>query len=91
MTSSHTGTALDPRNALRSLTTAATRVGLPGIGLRTLRHSAASALISSGVHMKVVQELLGHSSHAITADVYAHVGVRQQKDAADKLAEAFGW
>jgi len=41
--------------------------------------------------MKVVQELLGHSSYAITADVYAHVGVSQQKDAADKLAEAFGW
>ncbi len=85
------GLPLDPRNALRSLTTTAARVGLTDIGLHTLRHSAASALISSGVHMKVVQELLGHSSYAITADVYSHVGVRQQKDAADKLAEAFGW
>lgn len=86
-----TGAALDPRTALRSLTTAAARVGLQGVGLHTLRHSAASALISSGVHMKVVQELLGHSSYAITADVYSHVGVAQQKDAADKLAQAFGW
>jgi integrase len=41
--------------------------------------------------MKVVQELLGHSSYAITADVYSHVGVSRQEDAADKLAEAFGW
>jgi integrase len=65
--------------------------GLTDISLHTLRHSAASALISSGVHMKVVQELLGHSSYAITADVYSHVGVSQQEDAADKLAEAFGW
>ena len=41
--------------------------------------------------MKVVQELLGHSSCAITADVCSHTGVAQQKHAADKLAEAFGW
>jgi len=88
---SHTGTPLDPRNALRSLQTIAVRVGLPGVGLHTLRHSAASALISAGVHMKVVQEVLGHSSYAITADVYAHVGVTQQRDAAARLAEAFGW
>jgi len=88
---SHTGTPLDPRNALRSLQAIAVRVGLPGVGLHTLRHSAASALISAGVHMKVVQEVLGHSSYAITADVYAHVGVTQQRDAADRLAEAFGW
>ena len=41
--------------------------------------------------MKVVQELLGHSSYAITADVYSHVGVTQQRDAADRLAEVLGW
>ena len=64
----------------------AKRVGLTEVGLHTLRHSAASALISSCVHMKVVQELLGHSSYGISADVYSHVGVSQQRDAADKLA-----
>ena len=85
------GMPLYPRNALRSLTTTAARVGLTDIGPHTLRHSAAASLISSGVDMEVVQELLGHSSYAITADVYSHVGVSQQKDAADKLAEAFGW
>lgn len=87
----HFGGLLDPRNALRSLYAVAERAGLPAVGLHTLRHSAASALIAAGVHMKVVQELLGHSSYAITADVYAHVAVSQQRDAADKLAEAFGW
>jgi integrase len=39
--------------------------------LHTLRHSSASALIASGAHLKVVQEMLGHSSYGITADVYA--------------------
>ncbi|MCW2608732.1 MAG: integrase family protein [Frankiales bacterium] len=85
------GTPLDPRNALRSLAGAATRAGLTGVGLHTLRHSAASAYIASGVHMKVVQELLGHSSYAITADVYAHVAVSQQQEAAARLSETFGW
>ena len=85
------GTPLDPRNALRAMTAAADRTGLPGVGLHTLRHSMASTLVAAGVPMKVVQELLGHSSYAITADVYAHVGVAQQRDAADRLAEALGW
>lgn len=49
--SSHLGTPLDPRNALRSLTAAATHVGLDDVGLHALRHSAASALISSGAHL----------------------------------------
>ena len=43
------GTPLDPRNALRSLTGAARRAGLSGVGLHTLRHTAASALIGSDV------------------------------------------
>jgi integrase len=54
------GTPTDPRNALRAFAGIAERAGLAGIGLHTLRHSAASALIASGAHLKVVQELLGH-------------------------------
>ncbi len=41
--------------------------------------------------MKVVQEALGHSSYAITADVYSHVAPVQQREAADQIAGAFGW
>jgi site-specific recombinase XerD len=59
--------------------------------LHTLRHSAASALIASGAHVKVVQELLGHSSYGVTADIYSHVNAEQQREAADRLAEAFPW
>ena len=47
--------------------------------LHTLRHSTASALIAAGEHIKVVQEMLGHSSYAITADIYSHVNVQQQR------------
>ena len=45
--------------------------------MHTLRHSAASALIASGAHIKIVQELLGHSTYGITADVYAHVAIER--------------
>jgi site-specific recombinase XerD len=69
----------------------AERAGLSNVGLHTLRHSAASALIRSGAHIKIVQELLGHSSYGITADIYSHVDVEQQREAAERLGEAFPW
>ena len=43
-----------------------------GTRLHTLRHSAAVAWLESGVHIKAVADLLGHSSIAITGDVYGH-------------------
>ncbi|MDQ3733299.1 MAG: tyrosine-type recombinase/integrase [Actinomycetota bacterium] len=66
-----TGGYLEPRNVLRRCEKIAHGAGLPGIWLHTLRHSAASALIESGTPMKVQQELLGHSSFSITADIYS--------------------
>jgi integrase len=87
----HIGTPTDPRNALRAFEGIAARAGLAGVGLHTLRHSAASALIASGAHLKVVQELLGHSSYGITADIYSHVAMEQQREAAERLSEVFPW
>src|SRR5215216_333724 len=87
----HIGTPTDPRNALRAFEKIADRAGLAGVGLHTLRHSAASALIASGAHLKVVQEMLGHSSYAITADIYSHVAMEQQREAAQRLGEVFQW
>ncbi len=87
----HVGTPTDPRNALRAFDSIAERAGLTGVHLHTLRHSAASALIASGAHIRVVQELLGHSSYGITADIYSYVAVEQQREAAARLGEVFPW
>ncbi len=38
-----------------------------------LRHSAATILLTRGVHPKVMQGILGHSSIAVTMDIYSHV------------------
>jgi integrase len=75
------GEPCDPRNALRALKVAATRAGLPGAGLHTLRHSVASVMLTHGVPLKVVSEILGHSSIAIPGDVYGHVAPDVSRDA----------
>ncbi|MFI6842844.1 tyrosine-type recombinase/integrase [Nonomuraea africana] len=38
--------------------------------LHDLRHGAASLMLAAGVEIKVVQETLGHTSSAFTADTY---------------------
>lgn len=83
------GQPRDPRNALRALKVAADRAGLPGVGLHTLRHSAASTMLSAGVPLKVVSEILGHSSIAITGDVYGHVAPDVAAAAIDGLSTAW--
>ena len=46
---------------------------LPHMTLQGLRHAHATLLLTAGVHPKVVSERLGHSSIAITLDIYSHV------------------
>src|SRR5437660_9889586 len=61
---------------------------LPDIRFHDLRHSAATLLLSLGIHPKVVQELLGHTQISITKDVYSHVLPGMQQDAMGELNEA---
>ena len=42
-----------------------------------------------GVDLKVIQQLLGHSTIAITADIYAHLLPSMQQDAMERLDERF--
>ena len=82
------GEPCDPRNALRALTTAAGKAGLKGVGLHTLRHSAASLMLSNGVPITVVSQILGHSGISVTVDVYGHVAPDVSRDALNVLASA---
>jgi integrase len=59
--------------------------------LHTLRHSAASFLLAAGRHTKAVQEHLGHSTNAVTSDIYSRVAPQQEREAADRLDEALQW
>jgi integrase len=55
-----------------------------------LRHSAATALLSVGGSLRDVQEMLGHASYVITADLYTHVLEDQRQATADRIENAFG-
>jgi integrase len=66
----------------------ARRAGLPPIRPHDLRHSVASILLARGVHPKVVSELLGHATIALTLDTYSHVIPSLQQEAAGVVAAA---
>ena len=61
-------------------------LGLPPIRLHDLRHGASSLALEADVDIKVVQELLGHSSSVLTRDTYTSVSPRLAKEAAERTA-----
>jgi integrase len=62
----------------------------PGATPHSLRHATATLLLEEGVSMKVVAELLGHSSVRITQDTYSHVTARLVAEAGEALGRALG-
>ena len=84
------GGPVDPRNLLRVIEVASRAAKVDDVGVHTLRHSAAVAWLESGVHIKAVADLLGHSSIAITGDVYGHTSDDTARAAIDGLAGRLG-
>ena len=80
------GTGLEPRNLHRAFKAMLKRAGLPDIRFHDLRHSAASLMLAQGVPLRVVMEVLGHSSISLTADTYSHVMPSLVRDATEKAA-----
>ena len=66
------------------------RADVPAIRLHDLRHTMATLSLQAGVHPKIVQEQLGHSSINVTLDIYSHVPQVVKRDAASKIAGLFG-
>jgi integrase len=77
-----------PGTLSRKLQRTLERAGLPHIRFHDLRHTCATLLLSRGHHPKLVQELLGHASVALTLDRYSHVlpGMGDQTAAAMEAA-----
>lgn len=75
------GRPLSARNLLRRYKELLKKGGLPDIRFHDLRHTAATLLLAGKVNPKVVSEMLGHSSVAITLDIYSHVLPDMQQDA----------
>jgi len=67
------GGAVGPGAVNRALADALQHARLPRVRVDDLRHSTASMLLEAGMHPKVVQGLLGHSTIQLTLDTYSHV------------------
>jgi integrase len=80
------GAALKPHLFSLAFETRASRAGLPKIRLHDLRHTHATLALKAGEPAKIVSERLGHSSVAITLDIYSHADPGLQKGLADRLA-----
>ena len=65
------------------------KADLPIIRFHDLRHSAATILVGMGVHMKQIQNLLGHSSITITMDRYAKALPSMQREMMKQVDEVF--
>ena len=61
------------------------KAGLEGVHTHTLRHTFATRGLENGIPLKVMQELLGHSSLSMTADLYTHVLPDTKKSSIMKL------
>jgi integrase len=79
------GDYLKPDSVTAAACLLARKIGLPGAGLHSLRHSHASQLLSAGVPLPAVSKRLGHSSVNITAQIYSHAFT------ADEIAAAESW
>jgi integrase len=87
---SATGGYLHAAVLSRQFTDLLRRAGLPRIRFHDLRHTAATLMLSQGVHPKVASEMLGHATVAVTLDLYSHVTETMQRSAAAALDTLFG-
>jgi integrase len=81
------GTMLDARNMLREFYRIIRNPDnqLNQIRFHDLRHSAATLLLTQGVHPRVVMEILGHSSINLTMNTYSHVIPALEREAANQI------
>jgi integrase len=80
------GQPLQPRSLTHAFVKFVRRIcSLPHIRLHDLRHSHATHMLAAGIHPKIAQERLGHSSVGITLDLYSHVLPGMQAEAASQV------
>jgi len=79
------GRPLRPNTITRVWKELAIKAGLKPIRLHDARHTHASLMLKDGIHPKIVQERLGHSSITTTLDIYSHVSKGIQQAAAESF------
>ena len=77
-----TGEPLDPSYQTTIFKKAVEAADVPAIRFHDMRHTAATVLLSAGVHVKLVSEMLGHATIVLTLDTYSHLIPAMHGDAA---------
>lgn len=83
------GDPLHPERFSREFDRRVQRWCLPKLSVHGVRHSWATQALEAGVHPRVVQERLGHSSIAVTLGIYSHVSTMLHDEAAALVASRF--
>lgn len=79
------GTPIEPRNLVRTFWQLCGKANVRVIKFHYLRHSQATMLEHLGVPAKTAQAILGHSSVAVTQQIYQHGGMELKRDALELL------
>lgn len=81
------GSWLRPASVSATFARRVSSSGLPHLTLHGLRHTWATLALEQGVHPRVVQERLGHSTIAITLGIYSHVSPTLHDEAAQAVSD----
>ncbi len=84
-----TGRPLDPSTETGRFSDTLKRAGLPHVRFHDLRHTAATLVLAQGTHPKVVSEMLGHGTIALTLDTYSHLVPALHEQAAATMDTLF--
>jgi integrase len=82
------GACVSPMAATDAYARIATKAKISSTRLHDTRHTAATTLLLSGVDVRTVASILGHSVATTTLSIYAHVMADAQRDAVDRLGNA---
>lgn len=82
------GSLFNPSHISRSFKIRMKNYGLPEIKFHELRHSNGALMITQNVQLKGASERLGHSTIAITNDLYGHVEKSVQQQIAETIDSA---
>ncbi len=81
------GRCLRPEGVSDTFKRTVNRYGLTPLTVKGLRHTWATLALERGIHPRVVQERLGHSTIAITLGIYSHVAPTLHDEAAELVAD----
>jgi integrase len=79
------GGPIEPRDVQAEFKATLAAAQLPDMRLHDLRHAAATFLIAQGLPLRLVMEVLGHSTIALTANTYGHIERGMMADAASRM------